>query len=418
MKWVQCPLSDINMTKKQKVSPEELQEMAVRHRGVRWCVTVNAVNGNEAGVLETWRHLEKIHGESRGTQLEFKINKKKAPKVVKYAIMRLERGSREGSLHIQGYIEFAKRLRLTGLKKIHPTAYWVPAIADAKTNKTYVMKDVEKDIQVTTASRYLEWGSLETRVKQGTRTDYRNLWESVKKGDDDLTLVEKYPTLWSINRSSISHLRMLVKHKECQKNPFEKRLVLWFHGPPGTGKSRAARQYAIDRNLRWFVNGDPNLKWWCGYGGEEVVILDDVRYHTFENQKKKLILETFSRMLRLLDGYYMQVETKGSSTTWCPKVIIITAPQDVDTTFQEWQCGDGHLNMGENKAVEDIGQIKRRITGQLGFFTQIEATLDPVEFLTTEDIIEYEKENGLATVTECASFPLPPDDDDEEEETY
>ena len=47
----------------------------------------------------------------------------------------------EGTPHLQGYIQFKTRLRLSALKKLHPTCHWEPAKGDQPSNFTYCSKE-------------------------------------------------------------------------------------------------------------------------------------------------------------------------------------------------------------------------------------------------------------------------------------
>lgn len=57
----------------------------------------------------------------------------------------------------------------------------------------------------------------------------------------------------------------------------------------------------------------------------------------------------FPFLLRLLDRYPLRVEVKGGTTTWSPRTIIITTPQDPTLTYF------AHTR-------EDLAQLTRRIS--------------------------------------------------------
>lgn len=119
-------------------------------------------------------------------------------------------------------------------------------------------------------------------------------------------------------------------------NQFAKREIIqgelvneWYWGAPGTGKTRKA----------WEEN--PNLyvksrnKWWDGYHGEEVVLLDD-----WDPNDKCLV----GHLKLWADRYPFRGETKGSSMMIRPKKIIITS------NYSPEQCFEG----------EDVKAIRRR----------------------------------------------------------
>lgn len=88
-------------------------------------------------------------------------------------------------------------------------------------------------------------------------------------------------------------------------------VVIWIHGPSGSGKSRLAHKIA-EGNV-W--TGKRGFQWFCGYDGQETVIFDEFR----GSQVK------YDFLLQLLDRYALSVPTKGGQTEWKPKMIIITS---------------------------------------------------------------------------------------------
>lgn len=73
-----------------------------------------------------------------------------------------------------------------------------------------------------------------------------------------------------------------------------------YYGPTGSGKSRRAWEEAGEDAYA----KDPRSKFWCGYRGQENVIIDEFRGGI-----------DISHILRWTDRYPVTVETKGAS---CP----------------------------------------------------------------------------------------------------
>lgn len=127
---------------------------------------------------------------------------------------------------------------------------------------------------------------------------------------------------------------------------YAKKLVLWFRGESGEGKSRMAVDIAKKYNLDYWISND-SLKWFDGYHGQELAILDDFR---------RGMLSDWSFLLRLLDGYPLLVQVKGAHVKWCPKIIVITSPGTPEDAFQ-WVTKDGDVQNWDHQE-----QLERRIT--------------------------------------------------------
>lgn len=128
--------------------------------------------------------------------------------------------------------------------------------------------------------------------------------------------------------------------------PYEKKLVLWFKGESGEGKTRTAVEIAQRYQLDYWMSAE-NLKWFDGFDGQQIAIIDEFR---------KSMLSDWSYFLRLLDGYSLTVQVKGAFTIWNPKIVIITSPASPNEAFQ-WVD-----RQGNEQQWDRIEQLERRIT--------------------------------------------------------
>lgn len=183
-----------------------------------------------------------------------------------------------------------------------------------------------------------------------------------QKEKNELLLQKNLQELVESGQLSIFKLPALEKAKQIYRNEllqskFEKKTVLWFYGETGTGKTKEA--WARGRAFLglseedegayeqiWVSNSDG--RWFDGYVGQAVAIIDDLRSNSWE----------FSWLLRITDCYPVRVPIKGGFAKWCPKLIIITAPDDPRTIYS---------NHETKEPYDGIEQLERRIT-ELKFF--------------------------------------------------
>ena len=151
-------------------------------------------------------------------------------------------------------------------------------------------------------------------------------------------------TLGAVEIIRAYKLRSLFQTYE-QPDPFKKKLVLWFKGPTGEGKTRKAVEIAEKFGMNYWISNE-KLQWFDGFNGQEVAIIDDFR---------KNMVTDWNYLLRLLDGYSLLVQVKGGHVKWNPKIIIITTPASPEECFQ-WISKDGELQLWDRQ-----DQLTRRL---------------------------------------------------------
>lgn len=127
---------------------------------------------------------------------------------------------------------------------------------------------------------------------------------------------------------------LILKYTEKPRAPDKPPDVRWYYGSTGSGKTRAALEEFPDA---WVSM--PNGRWYDGYDGHRVAVLDDFRKSWCD----------YPTLLRLLDRYPLRVENKGGSRQWVPDVIIVTCPWAPDVLY-----GGAYYH-------DKIGQLTRRI---------------------------------------------------------
>lgn len=263
-----------------------------------WCFTWNSpTEGKSAKEL-----VEEIH-EKFGTE---------------YVVAGLETAPTTGQRHLQGYLCLSTKKRLTALKKIKclEGAHWECARGTPEQNKAYCSKEGD----------WFETGEMP--AEKGARMDMKKIHQMIWVEGKSVADVAALPG----SHQGLRYAQTLTEYRAPPKRDGPP-TVVWCHGPTGSGKSRWAHHGHDGAYLA------PGTKWFNGYSGQEVVIFDDFRGGDMP----------FNLLLRLLDRYPMQVETKGGFAHWYPKKIIVTTPLTPDLTY-------GAI------PAEDMRQLMRRIT--------------------------------------------------------
>lgn len=207
------------------------------------------------------------------------------------------KGQRErgvgGFEHWQVLIGFAAKKSMEQAKQLLgcPTAHLEltrSAAADA-----YVWKDD------TSLGERFELGRKP--FKRNDPVDWDLVRTSAIAGDFDNVPSDVYVRYYgNLQRICADHLQPVAIERKCY--------VYW--GETGTGKSRAAWDEA---GLSAYSK-DPRTKFWCGYAGQQHVVVDEFRGGI-----------DISHVLRWLDRYPVRVEIKGASRPLVAETFWITS---------------------------------------------------------------------------------------------
>lgn len=226
-----------------------------------------------------------------------------------YIVYGYEVAPTTGTPHLQGYVEFKNKKSISVCTKICNGIWMKAAEGTASECFNYAAKDGE----------FFEEGDIK---KQGQRMDLEEAMLNIREGIDQLDCMEMDPMTYAKYGKFMEKYRILWEKKARKRVPYQKKTVICHVGKTGLGKTRKA----IEENPEAFLLSKTITGlWWDGYDGEEVVILDDFRDADIP----------LNQLLRILDGYYVQVPTKGGSTTLLAKKIYLTS----NVPPEEWYKG-------------------------------------------------------------------------------
>lgn len=264
------------------------------------------------------------------TEADIALLKQFAQASCRWMIFGKEKAPETGTIHLQGGCILTSQTCFSTLKKL-------PQFARAHIESMYGKPEDTRSYCSKEDSDPYEYGTLPT---PGKRNDLHDALSFIREGADlsELAHIEAHGPVVVKFYKGLTNFRSLIRKPRV--SPPE---VYWFWGPTGTGKTRAAfsvaDKYADRPNDIWVSSG--GLKWFDGYDGQSVAIIDDLRSED---------VPSFPFLLRLLDRYPMRVEFKGGSILWSPHTIIITSPLSPTDCF------------ANRHRSEDFAQLERRIS--------------------------------------------------------
>lgn len=200
-------------------------------------------------------------------------------------------------VHVQGYIEFSKPMRVAALKKFSDRAHWEPRRGTQEQARDYAMK------ADTRFNGPWEFGTL---AKQGKRTDLEAIGALVKARKTNVEILEELGPTTARFSKQITFLRFTYAEGDSDRQLTGVRVIV-LYGETNTGKTYAAINY-LSGGKDYYICEAPSHKdskvWFDGYEGQGNLILDDFAGSFC----------CFRFLLRLLDCYKLKVEIKGGHT--------------------------------------------------------------------------------------------------------
>jgi len=227
-------------------------------------------------------------------------------KRVRFVAYSFEIAPSTGTPHLQGFICFHVSTRFAAVRKMLPRAHIAVMRGKLSQNVDYCSK----------AGQLMKFGDEPTdpaRNEQDrwSRTRMLSIEGRLEEVDDDI-YIRYYNTLRRIkadHRLPPSDIEGMFENE-------------WIWGPPGSGKSRRARD---ENPILYFKSLN---KWWDNYNGEEVVLIDDFQpgFH----------MEYFIKIWA--DRYAFRSEIKGGSAMIRPRKIVVTSNYSIEQCFHGVDC--------------------------------------------------------------------------------
>lgn len=216
----------------------------------------------------------------------------------------LERGE-SGTLHFQ-FVTFSKeKVRFSAVKKAFPQAHFEPC----KDPDKAVLYCTKEDTRVGEIFRF---GDIP--LQRNSKTDWDSVFEAAKAGRMDLIpsqiKIKHYGNLKAIAKD---HLKGLTTDTVRG---------IWIQGKPGHGKTHFGRVTLAGENSSYYAK--MANKWWDGYQGEPIVVLDDL-------DKKA---ECLSHQMKLwADKWSFVAESKGGAVPPMHQVFVVTSNYTIEDIY-------------------------------------------------------------------------------------
>lgn len=239
-----------------------------------------------------------------------------------------------GHYHLQGVVSFKKPCRLSGcIGRSELFQQFCARSVDKHLNKEAARAYAKKD------GNYFEYEASE--ATQGQRSDILTCIDSIR-ADGLHIAVDRHPETFAKYHGGLRFVAKTISKMTRKAPP----VIYWFYGATGTGKTRLAYEWTLAHDKSYWIS-HTDLKWFDGYTGQEVAILDDFRVDN---------AHTFAQLLRLFDRYTVDVPVKGGYETWLPETIFVTSPQSPYLMFQKHldASSDGGFNQ-LTRRVEEFG---------------------------------------------------------------
>ncbi len=263
----------------------------------QWCYTLNNPTNHEL------RELKRLRPGDH-------------PDVV-YHVFQIEAGE-QGTKHVQGYIAFSKRKRLSTVKSLIGNRAHCETTRGTPTQASEYCKDPAK--RHPNHSGFLfEKGDLPEPLQPGKRNDIIEIKRLIDGGQN--------PWLLARDEQYFVHIKMAYKFYELYYNKLQedRKLapqVIVLYGDTRTGKTASTRNLA---RTYYAPIGSSGSSWFNGYDPRHH---DIIVFNEFHGSRASL-----SELLQWMDGTPLEVNTKGAYVKMNAKCLIFTSNDPPDLWY-------------------------------------------------------------------------------------
>lgn len=290
---------------------------AANQMATRWCFTLNnPTEAEEHALIANIGHFDREGKPDEQNPFNYIIFEKEhtAP------------GS--GTPHLQGFFKLKQQKQLKWIRRHIPgleRAHLEVARGTDEQNRIYCTKE----------GIWVQEGGIYRKTKnaKGVWDDIRDLIEG---GATAAEIRREYPAQFMSRMAGITQWILEIQ-AQIDSRPVDgdlKEKNIWVWGPPGTGKSRWAHGLPGAKYMK-LAN-----KWWDGYNGQPVVIMEDL---------DPTRCQALAQHLKIwADRYPFTAEVKGGHRPIRPEFnLVVTSNYHPDSCFQH---------------PEDAAAIRRRFT--------------------------------------------------------
>lgn len=251
--------------------------------------------------------------------------------VIEYVAIGFEMGDHQSTPHFHFYVILTARMRTTAFRALFhgvmPGLHVETPWADDRHNREYTLKERRDTIEYGTIPQSQpESAAAAAHERSDKFADAVRLARNNK-------LDEIEPAMLIRHYSSLRQIANI--HMPRSTEPLTHQAGLWIWGPKGTRKTSCVDAAFCGGDVRgqgdWissYYSKDPSNKWWDGYQGQPLVLLDEMPRRIFMSRDIDMagLLKTWAGHLPF------RAEVKGGIMEIRPSVICVTAnfpPEEV-----------------------------------------------------------------------------------------
>ena len=212
--------------------------------------------------------------------------------------------SATGTKHLQGYVCFVNRQRLSAVKKLFPRAHLEVRVGTIREAIQYCKKDGD----------FTEEGEVPLTPREATINRWVIAKQYAKEGNFDAIPAQMLMRYYHAFKRYHQDNPTIPENLVARRNK-------WIVAPSGYGKSTYAREKYSD-----FYDKAPN-KWFVGYKDQSTILCDDF------GPKQCEYLGWY--MKRWADIFPFPMETKGGGKMIRPQRIVVTSQYTIRDCFED-----------------------------------------------------------------------------------